>query len=180
MTMEWIGTGLFALAVLHTFSTKFFEGSRTRHPTTRASGTCSAKSKIVFGFWAMVLMVALAAISARRRRARTTSTRATFTEPMFVFAIMVIAGDRGRCCSGRARAVARLARLRAAARRAVGFHFVTLSAGAPARFLHHRAGRNDAGGADAARPDLRRRDDRRSSSTRRSGRCSSTCRSAAC
>ena len=91
--IQLIGTVLFALAVLHTFSTKFFE--RLAHTQPRHAGIWHllGEVEVVFGFWAMVLMVFMFALLGKTEATQYLDTR-NFTEPMFVFAIMVIAGTR--------------------------------------------------------------------------------------
>ncbi len=88
-----IGAALFALAVLHTFSTKFFE--RLAHQNPRHAGIWHllGEVEVVFGFWAMVLMLFMFGISGKQEATAYLDSR-NFTEPMFVFAIMVIAGTR--------------------------------------------------------------------------------------
>jgi hypothetical protein len=49
--------------------------------------------EVVFGFWAMVLVVAMAVLQGSTAATDYLDSR-NFTEPMFVFAIMVIAGSR--------------------------------------------------------------------------------------
>jgi hypothetical protein len=56
---------------------------------------------VVFGFWAMVLVVAMALVGGGAKAIAYLESR-NFTEPMFVFVIMVIAASRP-CCSGAAR-----------------------------------------------------------------------------
>ncbi|WP_101047261.1 putative Na+/H+ antiporter [Macromonas nakdongensis] len=91
--IQTIGAALFGLAVLHTFSTKFFE--RLAHAQPRHAGIWHllGEVEVVFGFWAMVLMVFMFAISGKQAATAYLDSR-NFTEPMFVFAIMVIAGTR--------------------------------------------------------------------------------------
>ena len=91
--IQLIGTVLFALAVLHTFSTKFFE--RLAHTQPRHAGIWHllGEVEVVFGFWAMLLMVFMFAMIGKTEATQYLDTR-NFTEPMFVFAIMVIAGTR--------------------------------------------------------------------------------------
>ena len=88
-----IGAALFALAVIHTFSTKFFE--RLAHQNPRHAGIwhLMGEVEVVFGFWAMVLMLFMFGISGKQEATAYLDSR-NFTEPMFVFAIMVIAGTR--------------------------------------------------------------------------------------
>ena len=91
--IQIIGTTLFALAVVHTFSTKFFE--RLAHTQPRHAGIWHllGEVEVVFGFWAMVLMVFMFAVMGKTEATAYIDSR-NFTEPMFVFVIMVIAGTR--------------------------------------------------------------------------------------
>jgi hypothetical protein len=91
--IQILGATLFAVAVLHTFSTKFFE--RLAHARPRHAGIWHllGEVEVVFGFWAMVLMVFLFVIDGQQEAIAYLESR-NFTEPMFVFAIMVIAGTR--------------------------------------------------------------------------------------
>jgi len=91
--IQIIGATLFGVAVLHTFSTRFFE--RLAHAQPRHAGIWHllGEVEVVFGFWAMVLMLFMFAISGKQATTAYLDTR-NFTEPMFVFAIMVIAGTR--------------------------------------------------------------------------------------
>ncbi len=88
-----IGAALFALAVLHTFSTKFFEHLAHQNPRHAGIWHLLGEVEVVFGFWAMVLMLFMFGISGKQDATAYLDTR-NFTEPMFVFAIMVIAGTR--------------------------------------------------------------------------------------
>ena len=91
--IEIIGAALFAIAILHTFATKFFE--RLAHAGPRHAGLWHllGEIEVVFGFWAMVLMIAMFALLGSTPAIDYIESR-NFTEPMFVFAIMVIAGTR--------------------------------------------------------------------------------------
>ncbi len=91
--IQMIGAALFALAVLHTFSTKFFEGLAHRNSRHAGIWHLLGEVEVVFGFWAMVLMLFMFAISGKQEATAYLDSR-NFTEPMFVFAIMVIAGTR--------------------------------------------------------------------------------------
>ena len=92
-TVQTAAALLFALALLHTFSTKFFE--RLAHAQPRHAGLWHllGEVEVVFGFWAMVLMVFMFVAVGRTEATAYLDSR-NFTEPMFVFAIMVIAGTR--------------------------------------------------------------------------------------
>ena len=91
--IQIIGAALFALAVLHTFSTKFFEHLAHQNPRHAGIWHLLGEVEVVFGFWAMVLMLFMFGISGKQDATAYLDTR-NFTEPMFVFAIMVIAGTR--------------------------------------------------------------------------------------
>jgi len=91
--IQWIGAALFAVAVLHTFSTKFFEHLAHTHPRHAGIWHLLGEVEVVFGFWAMVLMLFMFGISGKQEATAYLDGR-NFTEPMFVFAIMVIAATR--------------------------------------------------------------------------------------
>lgn len=91
--IQTIAAVLFALAVLHTFSTKFFEHLAHTQPRHAGIWHLLGEVEVVFGFWAMVLMLFMFAISGKTDATHYLDSR-NFTEPMFVFAIMVIAGTR--------------------------------------------------------------------------------------
>ena len=91
--IQLVGAALFALAVIHTFSTKFFETLAHSRPRHAGLWHLLGEVEVVFGFWAMVLMLFMFAVSGKQEATAYLDTR-NFTEPMFVFAIMVIAGTR--------------------------------------------------------------------------------------
>ncbi|MBK7006716.1 MAG: putative Na+/H+ antiporter [Burkholderiales bacterium] len=92
-TMQWVGAGLFAVALIHTFSTKFFESLAHQRPNHAGLWHMLGEVEVVFGFWAMVLMFAMVGIQGTAAATHYLDTR-NFTEPMFVFAIVVVAGSR--------------------------------------------------------------------------------------
>jgi hypothetical protein len=91
--MQGLGTAVFAVALLHTFSTSFFQ--RLAHGPSRHAGLWHllGEVEVVFGFWAMVLMVGMFAIQGRDAATHYLDSR-DFNEPLFVFVIMVVAGSR--------------------------------------------------------------------------------------
>ena len=91
--IHWVGATIFAIALVHTFSTKFFERLAHRHPEHAGMWHLLGEVEIVFGFWAMVMIVAMAILVGPAEATAYLDSR-NFTEPMFVFAIMVIAGTR--------------------------------------------------------------------------------------
>lgn len=92
-TVQSIGAFLFGIAILHTFSTKFFEHLAHTRPAHAGLWHLLGEVEVVFGFWAMILMLVMFATEGATTAAGYIDSR-NFTEPMFVFAIMVIAGTR--------------------------------------------------------------------------------------
>jgi predicted cation transporter len=87
------GAVLFTLALVHTFSTKLFEHLAHARPSHSGLWHLLGEVEVVFGFWALVLMLFMFAVSGKQE-ATSYLDSMNFTEPMFVFAIMVIAGTR--------------------------------------------------------------------------------------
>ena len=92
-SVQLIAAVLFALAVIHTFSTKYFEHLAHTQPHHAGVWHLLGEVEVVFGFWAMVLILFIFAISGKHEAITYLESR-DFTEPMFVFVIMVIAGTR--------------------------------------------------------------------------------------
>lgn len=91
--MQLIGAILFALALLHTFSAKAFE--RLSHKFPRHAGLLHllGEVEVVFGFWAMVLLVVMAFVAGPQNAIAYAETQ-QYTEPLFVFVVMVVAASR--------------------------------------------------------------------------------------
>lgn len=91
--IEVLGAALFTLAVVHTFSTRYFE--HLAHARTAHAGLWHLLGEVetVFGFWALVLL-AFMAFAHGWTAASTYLDSRRFVEPMFVFVIMVIAASR--------------------------------------------------------------------------------------
>ena len=123
-TVQWIAAALFATAILHTFSTKYFERLAHERPAHAGMWHLLGEVEVVFGFWAMVLVLATAALLGTRSATAYLDSR-NYTEPMFVFAIMVVAGSRAILQLARSAvlAVERVTPLRGT----IGLQFVTLS-----------------------------------------------------
>ena len=92
-TIQLIGAGLFAVALIHTFSTKYFERLAHSRPAHAGLWHFLGEVEVVFGFWAMVMMVAMFAVDGKQQAVEYLDTR-NFTEPLFVFAIMVAAASK--------------------------------------------------------------------------------------
>ncbi|NBW47438.1 MAG: DUF1646 domain-containing protein [Betaproteobacteria bacterium] len=91
--LPWIAAAIFALAVLHTFSTKYFEHLAHTHPRHSGIWHLLGEVEVVFGLWAMILALAMFALAGKAGTLQYLESR-NFTEPLFVFAIMVVAGTR--------------------------------------------------------------------------------------
>lgn len=92
-TMQLIGAVLFAIAILHTFSTKLFEHLAHTQPAHAGIWHLLGEVEVVFGFWALILALTMFAIEGAATTMYYLDSR-SFTEPLFVFAIMVVAGSR--------------------------------------------------------------------------------------
>lgn len=90
---EIFAAAIFAMAVLHTFSTKLF--AHLAHVQPRHAGLWHllGEVEVVFGFWAFVLLAVLFALTSKTDAIDYMESR-NFTEPLFVFVIMVIAASR--------------------------------------------------------------------------------------
>lgn len=91
-TIEIIATVLFAVAVLHTFSTSYFEHLAHIQPAHRGLWHLLGEVEIVFGFWAFVLILIMYLIVGPKEAIHYFESR-NFTEPAFVFVIMVISAS---------------------------------------------------------------------------------------
>lgn len=122
--LPWLAAGLFALAVVHTFSTKFFEHLAHTNPRHAGIWHLLGEVEVVFGFWAMVLTACMLLMVGQSTTLEYLESR-NFTEPLFVFAIMVVAGTRPilQACGLLVQHAARLAPLPTA----MGNYFLLLS-----------------------------------------------------
>ncbi|WP_374584275.1 putative Na+/H+ antiporter [Pseudoduganella sp.] len=91
--MQYIGAILFALALLHTFSAKSFERLSHRFPRHGGLLHLLGEVEVVFGFWAMVLLVVMAFVAGPQNAIAYAETQ-QYTEPLFVFVVMVVAASR--------------------------------------------------------------------------------------
>ena len=91
--LHWIAAALFGIALLHTFSTKQFERLSHRFPRHAGLFHLLGEVEVVFGFWAMVLIVAMALVGGSAQALQYAESR-NYTEPLFVFVVMVIAASR--------------------------------------------------------------------------------------
>jgi len=108
-SLELIAATLFAVAVVHTLSTKVFERLAHRHPRHAGLFHLLGEVEVVFGFWAAVLVATIALVAGPAPAIEYAESR-KYTEPLFVVVVMVIAASRPVLLSIRA-GVAALARL---------------------------------------------------------------------
>ncbi len=91
--LEYLATVLFAVAVVHTFSVPVFARLANRGGAHAGLWHWLSEVEAVFGIWSCVLLVAMALVSGVGDTISYIDTR-NFTEPAFVFAIMVVAASR--------------------------------------------------------------------------------------
>ncbi|WP_341644138.1 putative Na+/H+ antiporter [Thauera sp. SDU_THAU2] len=108
-TIQLIGAILFAVAIIHTFSTKYFEHLAHTRPAHAGLWHLLGEVEAVFGFWAIVLVVFMGFAVGLDDAVEYLDTR-NYTEPMFVFAIMVVAASKPvmQFASATVRAIARI------------------------------------------------------------------------
>ncbi len=92
-TLQIVGLSLFVVAVLHTFSVKYFERLSHTYPSHAGTFHFLGEVEVVFGFWAMVLVTFMFFTLGKKEAVDYVQTR-NYTEPMFVFVIMVIAASK--------------------------------------------------------------------------------------
>jgi hypothetical protein len=92
-TTQWVAAALFLLAILHTFSAAHFV--RIAHRCKEHAGVFHLLGEVeaVFGSWALVMLLAMAAMLGPTEAIHYLES-CNFTEPMFVFVIMVVAASR--------------------------------------------------------------------------------------
>jgi hypothetical protein len=91
--IQWIAAALFAVALLHTFAAKQFERLSHRYPRHAGLFHLLGEVEVVFGFWAIVLVLAMALVVGGAPALDYAESR-NYTEPLFVFVVMVIAASR--------------------------------------------------------------------------------------
>ena len=92
-TIQWIAAALFAIALAHTFAAKQLERLSHRFPRHAGLFHLLGEVEVVFGFWAMVLLAVLA-LAAGGPQALAYAESRNYTEPLFVFVVMVMAASR--------------------------------------------------------------------------------------
>lgn len=93
LSMEWVAAVLFAIALIHTFSAKFFERLSHRYPEHSGLFHLLGEVEVVFGFWAIVLVLFMALFQGGAQAIDYAESR-QYTEPLFVFVVMVVAASK--------------------------------------------------------------------------------------
>jgi len=84
---------LFAVAVLHTLAASRIHALAHRYPRHAGSLHLLGEVEVVFGFWAIVLVCVMALLQGGERAMQYAQSR-QYTEPLFVFVVMVVAATR--------------------------------------------------------------------------------------
>ncbi len=92
-TINTVTLVIFILAVLHTFCVKQFEKLAARYPKHHHTFHLLGEVEAVFGFWAAILLCFLWFANGGAKTIQYVNGL-NFTEPMFVFAIMVVAASK--------------------------------------------------------------------------------------
>ena len=126
-TVQMIGATLFALAVIHTFSVAYFERLAHRYPAHAGAFHFLGEIEAVFGFWALVFVAFKFTLTGKTATVEYLEGR-NFTEPLFVFVVMVIAASKPvvELASFLVRGLTRIAPVRAHAKPMV-FYFIVLA-----------------------------------------------------
>jgi hypothetical protein len=93
LNIELVAAAIFGLALLHTFAAKLFERLSHRYPRHAGLFHLLGEVEVVFGFWAIVLVIAMAALAGGAQALAYAESR-QYTEPLFVFVVMVVAASR--------------------------------------------------------------------------------------
>ncbi|MEO7116296.1 MAG: putative Na+/H+ antiporter, partial [Caldimonas sp.] len=91
-TIELIALALFGVALCHTFAAGQFERLSHRFPRHAGLFHLLGEVEVVFGFWAMVLVVAMALVGGGSQALAYAESR-NYEEPLFVFVVMVVAAS---------------------------------------------------------------------------------------
>ena len=93
LLVQQVGAALFALALLHTFCTRQFEALAHRHPRHAGLLHLLGEVEVVFGLWAFVLISSMALLQGGGA-AIAYAESLHYTEPLFVFVVMVVAASK--------------------------------------------------------------------------------------
>lgn len=122
--LQTVGAVLFAVALMHTFSSSALEKLAHRPSPHAGFFHLLAEVEVVFAFWSMVMLAVMGSLGGLGSVVGFLESQ-NFTEPMFVFAIMLVAGTRPVLDLSRS-LVDLLAKVLPVPRQ-VGFFFLTMS-----------------------------------------------------
>lgn len=91
--LQTLAAVLFGIALLHTFAASQVHRLAHRFPRHAGLFHLLGEVEVVFGFWAAILVVAMALIAGGPYALAYAESR-QYTEPLFVFAVMVVAASR--------------------------------------------------------------------------------------
>jgi len=91
--IQVVSAVVFAVALLHTFAAKQIERLAHRFPRHAGLFHLLGEVEVVFGFWAILLVVTMAVIGGGGSALAYAESR-NYTEPLFVFVVMVVAASR--------------------------------------------------------------------------------------
>lgn len=92
-TIQLLAAVLLAAALVHTFAAKYFERLASTFPRHAGLFHLLGEVEVVFGFWAIVLVVLMALLVDAGAALQYAESR-HYTEPLFVFVVMVVAASR--------------------------------------------------------------------------------------
>jgi hypothetical protein len=92
-TLQAVAAVLFALALAHTVAAKQLERLSARYPRHAGLFHLLGEVEIVFGFWAIVLVITMAIIAGPGQALEYAESR-EYGEPLFVFVVMVVSASR--------------------------------------------------------------------------------------
>jgi hypothetical protein len=91
--VQSIALVIFVIAILHTFSVKFFKSLAQKFPRHHNIFDMLGEVEIVFGFWAIVLVLIIFFLLGKTETVNYLNNQ-SYVEPLFVFVIMVIAASK--------------------------------------------------------------------------------------
>jgi len=92
-SIQLIASVIFAIAILHTFSVKFFKRLAHIYPRHEKIFDMLGEVEIVFGFWAITLILIFFLLSGKIETLNYLNNQ-SYVEPLFVFVIMIIAASK--------------------------------------------------------------------------------------
>lgn len=92
-TLQYLALAIFVLALGHTFAAKQFERLSHRFPRHAGLFHLLGEIEVVFGFWAIVLILVMGLMRGGDPALAYAESR-NYTEPLFVFVVMVVAASR--------------------------------------------------------------------------------------